>query len=218
MNPMAALGGILPLPAPANAYTPPTNPIVVIGEQFLAPYPVELKIQQKIFTLAENNFDVTDVNGSLIFKVKGKLFSIRDRRILLDAVGNPLVSLKQKILTVHRRWQVFRGESNSSDDLLFSVKKSSFLQLKTTLDVFLASNTSESVPDFRIKGGWHESGCTIYAGETIIAQMHRKHSFQTVVFDTDNFGVTACPNVDYAFIVTLVVILDEINADRSGED
>ncbi|EOY04531.1 Uncharacterized protein TCM_019769 [Theobroma cacao] len=96
MNPMAALGGILPLPAPANAYTPPTNPIVVIGEQFLAPYPVELKIQQKIFTLAENNFDVTDVNGSLIFKVKGKLFSIRDRRILLDAVGNPLVSLKQK--------------------------------------------------------------------------------------------------------------------------
>lgn len=49
-------------------------------------------------------------------------------------------------------------------------------------------------------------------------QMHRKHSLQTVVFDTDNFGVTACPNVDFAFIVTLVVILDEINADRSGED
>ncbi|EOY04532.1 Uncharacterized protein TCM_019770 [Theobroma cacao] len=193
MNPMAALGGILPMPAPANAYTPPTNPIVVIREQFLAPYPVELKIQQKVFTLAENNFDVTDANGSLIFKVKGKLFSIRDRRVLLDAAGNPLVSLKQKILTVHRRWQVFRGESNSSNDLLF-------------------------MPDFRIKGGWHESECTIYAGETMIAQMHRKHSLQTVVFDTDNFGVTACPNVDFAFIVTLVVILDEINADRSGED
>ncbi|WRX19838.1 LURP-one-related - like 9 [Theobroma cacao] len=202
MNPMAALGGILPMPAPANAYTPPTNPIVVIREQFLAPYPVELKIQQKVFTLAENNVDVTDANGSLIFKVKGKLFSIRDRRVLLDAAGNPL------ILTVHRRWQVFRGENNSSNDLLFS----------TTLDVFLASNTGESVPDFRIKGGWHESGCTIYAGETMIAQMHRKHSLQTVVFDTDNFGVTACPNVDFAFIVTLVVILDEINADRSGED
>ncbi|XWS22115.1 hypothetical protein CRYUN_Cryun29cG0006800 [Craigia yunnanensis] len=215
---MAAMGGNLPVPAPANAYTPLSNPIVVIGEQFLAPYPVDLKIQQKVFTLAENNFDITDVNGNLIFKVKGKFFSIRDLRVLLDAAGNPLVSLKQKILTVHRRWQVFRGESNSSNDLLFSVKKSSLLQFKTTLDVFLASNTSESQPDFRIKGSWHESGCTIYAGENIIAQMRRKHSVQTMVFDTDNYGVTAYPNVDYAFIVALVVVLDEINADRSGED
>ncbi|XP_022761320.1 protein LURP-one-related 15-like [Durio zibethinus] len=218
INSMAAIGGNLPVPAPANAYTPVANPIVVIGEQFLATYPVELKIQQKVFTLAENNFNITDVNGNPIFKVKGKLFSLRDRRVLLDAAGNPLVSLKQKILTVHRRWQVFKGESNSSDDLLFSVKKSSMLQFKTTLDVFLASNTSESQPDFRIKGGWHESSCTIYAGDTIIAEMHRKHNVKTMVFDTDTYGVTAYPNVDYAFIVALVVVLDEINADRSGED
>ncbi|XVF65904.1 hypothetical protein PTKIN_Ptkin09bG0288200 [Pterospermum kingtungense] len=217
---MASGGGnlVVPAPAPANAYTPQSDPIVVVGEQFLAPYPVDLKIQQKVLTIAENNFDITDVNGTPIFKVKGKLFSIRDRRVLLDAAGNPLVSLKQKILTVHRRWQVFRGDSNNSNDLLFSVKKSSLLQMKTTLDVFLASNTSESQPDFKIKGGWHESGCTIYAGDAIIAQMHRKHNVQSVVFGADSYGVTAYPNVDYAFIVSLVVVLDEINADRKGED
>ncbi|XWS09474.1 hypothetical protein CRYUN_Cryun40dG0087700 [Craigia yunnanensis] len=190
---MAATGGNLPMPAPANAYTALSNPIVVIGEQFTAPYPVDLNIQQKVFTLAENNFDITDVNGNLIFKVKGKFFSIRDRRVLLDAAGNPLVSLKQKILTVHRRWQVFRGESNSSSDLLFS-------------------------PDFKVKGGWHESGCTIYAGDAIIAQMHRKHNVQSIVLNADSYGVTAYPNVDYAFIVALVVVLDEINADSNGED
>ncbi|XWS13085.1 hypothetical protein CRYUN_Cryun36dG0007200 [Craigia yunnanensis] len=61
---MAAIGGNLPVPAPANVYTPLSNPIVVIGEQFLAPYPVDLKIQQKVSTLAENNFDITDVNDS----------------------------------------------------------------------------------------------------------------------------------------------------------
>ena len=49
-------------------------------------------------------------------------------------------------------------------------------------------------------------------------QMRRKHSVQTMVFDTDNYGVTAYPNVDYVFIVALVAVLDEINADRSGED
>ena len=49
-------------------------------------------------------------------------------------------------------------------------------------------------------------------------QMHRLHSLTTMILDTDSFGVTVYPNVDYAFIVALVVILDEINADRSGED
>ena len=96
---MAATGGNLPVPAPtpANAYTALSNPIVVIGEQFIAPYPVDLKIQQKVFTLAENNFDITDVNGNLIFKVKGKFFSIRDLCVLLDTAGKPLLSFKQKV-------------------------------------------------------------------------------------------------------------------------
>ncbi|XVF84222.1 hypothetical protein PTKIN_Ptkin17bG0008400 [Pterospermum kingtungense] len=118
------------------------------------------KYNRKVFKLAENNFNITDVNGTLIFKVKGKMLSIRDRRLLLDAPGSPLIS----------------------------------------------------------QGGWHESGCTIYAGKTIIAQMHRKHSVKSMVLDADSYGVTAHPNVDYAFVAALVVVLDEINADRSGED
>lgn len=49
-------------------------------------------------------------------------------------------------------------------------------------------------------------------------QMHRGHNLQTALLDTDNFVVTTYPNVDYAFIVALVVVLDEINNDRSGAD
>ncbi|KAA3480035.1 protein LURP-one-related 10-like [Gossypium australe] len=219
----AAMGGKLPGPAsgtvPANAYTTESNPIVVIGEQYIAPYPVDLKIQHTVFTVTENNFDITDVNDNPIFKVKNKLFSFPDRRVLLDAAGNPLVSLKQKILSVHRRWRVFRGESDKSIDFLFSVRKSSLVHLKMrtkttmtkTLDVFLASNTSESQPDFKIKEGWRDSSCTIFAGDAIIAQMQRKQNVKSLVINADNYGITAYPNVDYAFVVALVVILDEMN-------
>ncbi|TYI06694.1 hypothetical protein ES332_A10G176700v1 [Gossypium tomentosum] len=217
------MGGKLPGPAsgtaPANAYTTESNPIVVIGEQYIVPYPVDLKIQHTVFTVAENNFDITDVNDNPIFKVKNKLFSFPDRRVLLDAAGNPLVSLKQKILSVHRRWRVFRGESDKSSDFLFSVRKSSLVHLKMrtkttmtkTLDVFLASNTSESLPDFKIKQGWRDSSCTIFAGNAIIAQMQRKQNVKSLVINADNYGITAYPNVDYAFVVALVVILDEMN-------
>lgn len=81
--------------------------------------------------------------------------------------------LKIQILTAHRRWKVFRGDSSDDKDLLFSVKKSSMLQLKTKLDVFLASNTREDVCDFKIEGSWFERSCVIYAGEssTIVAQV-----------------------------------------------
>jgi uncharacterized protein YxjI len=44
--------------------------------------------------------------------------------------------------------------------------------------------------------------------------MHKKHNVQSVMLGKDNFSVTVYPNVDYAFIVALVVILDEINDDR----
>ncbi|KAB1209000.1 Protein LURP1 [Morella rubra] len=54
-------------------------------------------------------------------------------------------------MTAHSRWQVFRGNSIESKDLLFSARKSSMLQVKTKLHVFLANNTAEDVCDFKVK-------------------------------------------------------------------
>ncbi|KAK6279602.1 hypothetical protein POUND7_019869 [Theobroma cacao] len=75
-------------------------------------------------------------------------------------------------MSSHDKWQAFRGDSTESSDLIFTVKQSSMFQLKTKLDVFLANNTKEDVCDFKIKGGWSERSCVIYAGEssTIVAQ------------------------------------------------
>ncbi|XP_042513708.1 protein LURP-one-related 10-like [Macadamia integrifolia] len=204
---------------PSN-YPPLSNPVVVVGPQFCAPYPVDLTIIRKVLSLGEGNFAVADVNGNIVFKVKDTLLSLRDRRVLVDANGNPLLSMQQKILSAHRRWQVFRGDSSDSKDLLFSARKSSMIQFKTELDVFLAANTKEEVCDFKIKGSWLERSCTIYVGDSfnVIAQMHKKHTVQSIVLGKDTFTVTAYPNVDYAFIVSLVVILNEINEDRDGSD
>ncbi|GLU17891.1 hypothetical protein SLE2022_342390 [Rubroshorea leprosula] len=204
-------------PASELAYPPLVNPIVVIGPQFIVPHPMDLTISEKILKIGEGNFGVTDVKGNLLFKVRNNVISIRDRRTLLDSAGHPLVSLKQKILTAHKRWEVFRGDSNDPGDLIFSTKKSSMLQVRTELDVFLASNTS-NVPDFKVKASWIERSGTIYAGDIVIGQMHKEHTMQSIVFDADSFAVTVYPNVDYAFIIALVVILDEISDDHRGDD
>ncbi|MCL7021519.1 hypothetical protein MKW94_005521 [Papaver nudicaule] len=209
-----------PPPPPSNTGASPTNPIVVIAPHFCAPYPVDFTIAKKTLAITEGNFGVFDINGNNVFKVKGTLLSIRDRRVLVDGAGVPIVSLQQKILTCHRRWQVYRGDSADSKDLLFSVKKSSLLQLKTSLHVFLASNTSEEVCDFKIKGSYYERSCVIYVGNSnnIIGQMHKKETVQSIVLGKDTYSITIYPNVDYAFIVALCVVLNEINMDRTGED
>ncbi|KAK9920298.1 hypothetical protein M0R45_028856 [Rubus argutus] len=208
-------------PADANpsASAPPivyANPAVaIISPQFCTPYPFDLGIVRKVLTITDGNFVVTDVNGNTVFKVRGAHLSLRDRRVLLDAAGYPIVTLRKKLRSAHERWQVFRGDSTELSNLVFSVKQSSMVQMKTKLDVFLANNTREYAPDFKVKGSWLERSCVVYAGNssTIIAQMHKKHTVSSVLFGKDNFMVTVYPGIDYAFIVALIVILDEINAE-----
>ncbi|KAG9454714.1 hypothetical protein H6P81_007618 [Aristolochia fimbriata] len=200
---------------------PSTQAIAVVSPQFCAPYPVDLTITEKTFSITDGDYAVTDINGNIVFKVKGKLLSLRDKRVLLDAAGNPIVTLQQKVLSAHRRWRAYRGDSTDSKHLLFSVKKASLIQMfKTQLDVFLASNTSEHACDFHIKGSFFERSCTIYHGNSnvIVAQMSKRYTAKNIVLGKDAFGVTVYPNVDYAFIIALIVMLDEINKDRDGRD
>ncbi|XP_027352864.1 protein LURP-one-related 10-like [Abrus precatorius] len=206
-----------PQPSPSAPMLP--VPVAVIGPQYCAPYPIDLAIVKKVMTIADGSFVVTDINDNVVFKVKGSVLSLRDQRVLIDAAGNPIATLRRKIMTAHDRWQAFRGESTDPKDLIFTLKRSSLIQFKTKLDVFLAHNTTENVCDFKVKGSWMERSCIVYAGESnaIVAQMHKKHTVQSIVMGKDHFMVTVYPNIDYAFIVALIVILDELNDDAKDD-
>ncbi|KAK9920301.1 hypothetical protein M0R45_028859 [Rubus argutus] len=210
----------VPMPSAGPSAPPLSNPITVVSSQFLASYPVDLFITEKLMTIKEGAFSVSDAEGKDMFTVKGSVFSLHDTRQLLDSAGTPLLTFRQKIITAHRRWRVYRGDSSDSKDLLFSAKKSGIVQLiKTELDVFLATNTKEDQHDFKVKGSFRERSCTIYNKDnTIIAQMHKDHGIKNLVLGKDVFSVTVYPQVDFAFIVAVVVVLHEINQDRSGKD
>ncbi|KAL3617412.1 hypothetical protein CASFOL_037733 [Castilleja foliolosa] len=73
-------------------------------------------------------------------------------------------------------------------------------------------NGSGSVPEPRFRIGFGSVlGSRFFCSP--LAQMHRNHSAQSILLGKDSFGVTVYPNVDYAFIVALVVLLKEINED-----
>ncbi|KAJ7950077.1 Protein LURP-one-related like [Quillaja saponaria] len=201
---------MLPGPSPP-AYTAMSNPVVVVSPDYSSPNPVNLTMVKKLLNVSDAHFAVTDVNGTLIFKIKGAVLNFRERRILVDAAGTPVASLKSKLLTAHKRWQVFRGDSVDPEDLLFSARMAHMFQDRTEFDVFLAGNTTEDLCDFKIIGSWLERSCTVLTGNgsAVLARMDRKNGAQSVVMGKDSFLVTVNPHVDYAFIVALMAILNE---------
>ncbi|KAK9154070.1 hypothetical protein Sjap_001550 [Stephania japonica] len=195
------------------------SPIAVIDRQFCAPNVVDLVVESKVTSsLTDDSFAVRDVNGNTLFKMKANLSSVRMRRALVDATGSPILSVQRKLLSTRDRWKVFKGDSKATEDLIFSVERSSTLQMKTNLNVFLASNTTEASCDFKIKGSWFDKSLTIYNGntDTPIAQIHMKVTASSLMKGKDNFMVTVCPNVDYAFVVAVILILDAINREGAG--
>ncbi|CAL9134382.1 unnamed protein product [Musa acuminata var. zebrina] len=147
------------------------------------------------------------------------MWSLRNRLVVVDASGKPVVSMLQKLSSIHDRWQVFKG-NNCSDPrhLLFSVKRSSALQSKTELDVFLAANTEEEVCDFKIKGSFRNRSCTVYKGDSsmVIAQMSKEYKLVNGFVSKDAFGVAVNPNTDYSFITALTIIRHQFFKEETG--
>ncbi|KAK4418869.1 protein LURP-one-related 15 [Sesamum alatum] len=186
----------------------------VISPQFCVPGNVHLTTVRKPTAFTNGKFKVTDGKGNCVFYVKEKMLSIHGRLLLLDSGSNPIVTFKKKILSAHRRWQVFRGDSSDYVDLLFTTKNSSLVQFKIELDVFLASNEGNSSWDFKVVGNWVERSCIVYDKDsTPVAQIQKKRTFGGIVLGKDTLNVTVYSQVDYAFIVALILILYEIKQD-----
>ena len=70
-------------------------------------------------------------------------------------------------MSVHDRWKVYRGDSVEESDLIFSVKRTSIVQLRTKLQVFLANNTKEDACDFRVEADFSDNiSCVVYVGQS----------------------------------------------------
>ncbi|XP_061357890.1 protein LURP-one-related 15-like [Gastrolobium bilobum] len=193
------------------ANPPPSSATAIIDPRYCAPasHPVDLIITKE--RTRRDNFTVTDINGNIVLTVKSSLVTFvtpRQHLFLLDAYGNPIVHLRRALLAANDSWKAFRGESEEPKDLIFIRKRSSSMfHLRTKLNVFLANNTTE-VCDFKVKANLSGTSWDVYKGEsdtTVVAQINKKLG---TIFSREKFMVTVCPNIDYAFIVALIVTFD----------
>ncbi|XP_031128876.1 protein LURP-one-related 15-like [Ipomoea triloba] len=193
------------------------NSLVVISPEYCVPHHLQISVK-----MAGQGYEVKDAaNDKILFKVENISTFFHTKLVVFDPAGNSILTLRRKAFTWRTRWEVYRGESEEEKDMIFSARTSSVFQIRTNLDVFLAGNTtSEQMCDYKMKTSFTQWTCDIYVGpscSTLIAQMQEKVSMWSILFGgEDNLMVTLQPNVDQAFIVALIVILQEIVHPRRG--
>lgn len=192
--------------------------LAVVDARFCAAGAATLAVA-KALSMSGSDFAVTDAaTGAPVLRVDGVLFSLRRRCVLVDADRRPVLTVQESALMLNTRWKVFRGDSTRRRDLMFSVVKPSVIQLRglTKVSVFLASNDAEQACDFRITGSYHDGACAVSLGDsdTVIAKIDRRFSVVSALLGKNSYSVTVNPGIDYAFVVALVVILDEMHYQR----
>lgn len=184
----------------------------VVGEQYVAQTVKSYAVTKKVLSVSGGDWTITDQYGNKSFTVDGRIASIRDRRFLRDARGTRILTMKKKLMTLHDTWEIYAGESST---VLATVKKSSIVQFRTSMDCMLA-NSNTGKRNYQIKGDFFDRNVTIFRGAEQAAVLTRQMTFTNLVLSKDTFGVTIFPGVDEALIFALIVIMDEVHLHDNG--
>ncbi|KAJ0442339.1 putative tubby-like protein [Helianthus annuus] len=186
---------------------PAVTPVCVIGPEFIIPNPLEVIVE----TNSKGSLLVTDINHKVMLKAKECNTIFHHQLLLLHADDRPIAMVRDKLMTGHKQWKVYLGDSIAKSDMIFSTQAAHVVGSRTNVHVFLANKKRKKDPwDFLIKGSWSKRNCTIYMGDVsnIIAQMRTMEVSVNERFVKDRFMLEVFANVDYAFVVALIAIVD----------
>ncbi|KAB2071352.1 hypothetical protein ES319_A08G215900v1 [Gossypium barbadense] len=169
------------------------------------PIPVDLFVSKKHPSLPRGLLAFADSSGNILFRLNSPSHHPKKTLRLLDSAGDPLISIYR-----HHdgSWQGFKGDDGQKD-LLFQVQRVSNKFARTELEVFLVAENhqGELTCDFKVKGCHFQRSCTIYKGDSIVAQTSLMHKLRQIYVSRRKFQLTMFPSfVDPALIVALVVI------------
>ncbi|HEX4139610.1 MAG TPA: LURP-one-related family protein [Candidatus Methylacidiphilales bacterium] len=142
-----------------------------------------------------DSFQIKNENGDDVFLVNGTVFSLGKQLALEDMSGNPLLSIKQQLMSWGPSYAISRD-----DEPVALVQKElfNFFNYRFTIDVSGASPL-ETTGDFSN----HEYAIT-RDGQQVAAISKQ---WFTV---TDTYGVDVDPGEDDALILTIAVVIDMI--------
>ncbi|CAN1325603.1 Protein LURP-one-related 14 [Linum perenne] len=204
--------------------------VSVVGDGYCFPYCKELVVKKTIKGLSNAQFEVFDPCGNLLLRVEGGVWNLRMKRVFRDPSGFPLLTLYGKSITFWHKWSAYANDDIpadqgmiTNDNLLFTVKQSHPLQIKKDLNVYLSTDHHQlnpnnninsktglvDAPDFNVTGSYTSLSFKVYKGHRILAEVKHNFTLESFYKGKERFTIKVYPEVDYAFIIALLVIIDE---------
>ncbi|XP_010491289.1 PREDICTED: protein LURP-one-related 14-like [Camelina sativa] len=184
--------------------------VVVVSDVFCCPYPLELTVKKNCKGLSGAKLEVVDIKSNVVLRVDGPHDSFNKKRVLRDPAGYPLLTMREKLTSLNHRWTVHRGEGSDPTELMFTVQRSHPFQWRARLDVSFQSNNQ--VRNFSVVGTYFDDSAKVYQADTLVAEVKEKSTFGGYFKGKQDFVVRISAGVDYAFVVSLLIILTETNS------
>lgn len=156
------------------------------------------QIRQKIFSFGDS-FTIKDDLDQDRFLVKGKVFSLGDKLRIEDVFGNELLYIEQQLMRFLPEYYIFSGEQQMA-----RVKKElSFFKSRFVID--------SSMGEFEMNGDFFSHDFEILKNGAVVAVVSKKwFSF------SDTYGVEISDEENQAFIIALVIVIDQVLHDNKN--
>jgi len=123
-------------------------------------------------------------------------------------------------LSLQQEWQGFLGEFPDTQKPLFLVRKAPSLLVsqKNLAEVYLCSSAKSKkkkkkkpMPDYRVEGRYAKRSFTLLNGfNEVVAEVKAKHVRSDITLGGDVFNLIVRPGNDQAFVMGLIISLDQM--------
>ncbi|CAG8981785.1 hypothetical protein HYALB_00004727 [Hymenoscyphus albidus] len=153
----------------AHIHLAPVNPPLGVNPNYCVGKQTTLVMKEKVFSLSGDTFHITDEAGLEVVQCRGTTFSLSDRKEFMDTRGNPLFSLRNKLIAIHK---TFYAEEAGTGRILFEIKGKFSIGKSKMVATFVNASTQQPV-ELLVKGDWLDRSATITMGGMVVAQISR---------------------------------------------
>jgi len=153
-----------------------------------------------------------------VFRVDSYPSDPKNEVVLMDAAGMALLTMRRKRLSLRNEWQGFLGEPRDAQKALFSVRRAPFLLIssKRSTEAYVRSSAKSkknNKPNFvyRVEGCYAKRSFTLLNRfNEPVAEVNPKQVRSDIRLGQDVFNLTVRPGYNQAFVMGLIIVLDEI--------
>ena len=204
------------VPINSNQLTVPRNPIVATDNRFIFQQPITLSLREHIASWSGDDFTITDFYGTPYFKCNGRVFSMRQKKVLYDIYMQPIFNIKHEIFSLRGRYKFYFGEDGNRT--IASVDPIGAFQNHYSINFF---NVQTGRNDYlELACDFMGSKCGIFHGEAkhgapLICRINKEYDAKNFYYNKQNYVVEISPNVDAALMIGLGIIFDEIKNESN---